>query len=95
MQRDKLTSYVGFAVRSGAAVYGLENIKKSYKKIFCVIEDEMLSENSRSKTESFCKEKSIKKIVLKNIDELFGANNCKVVGITNKELAKQIINVKE
>lgn len=95
MPKGKLKSYVGFALRSNSTTFGLENVKKSFKKVFCVLFDEGLSENTKKQVQNFCNEKKIKLKQLKSIDSVFNTTNCKIVGITNKELSKQILECEE
>lgn len=95
MPESKLKTYVGFALRSGSVVFGLDNLTKSFKKIFCVLCDRTASENTQLMAKKFCEQKKIDFKQLKNIDEVFGTTNCKVVGLTNKELSKQILKCEE
>ena len=96
MSNGRLKTYVGFVLRSNSAVFGFDNLKKSFKKVFCVVCDKTLGENTKNQITNFCESKKVALKELKSsVDSVFNTTNCKVVGITNKELAKQILECEE
>ena len=95
MPKQRLVSYVGFALKSNSVVFGLDNLKKSYKKVFGVLIDTFASENTKNQVKYFCETRKIDLKEIKNLDEIFGTINCKVVGLTNKELSKQILECED
>ena len=49
MENKKIESYLGFCVRSGKILYGVDDIEKHRKKVFLIIVDEALGESSLKK----------------------------------------------
>ena len=89
----KYQTYINFAIRSGAIIYGLDNILQSNKKIFLIIIDKTFNEKNRVKLDTLQKEKKCD-VVVQNEDTLVDVVNkmgVKVIAITNKELAKAIL----
>ncbi len=85
--------YLGLAIRAGAVVYGIDKILQN-KNIYLVLIDYTATENLQAKVLNFVKKNNIPKIDLDNkIDEIIKSNNCKVIGITNENLAKQIKSI--
>ncbi|MBO5102859.1 MAG: hypothetical protein J6C13_02065 [Clostridia bacterium] len=84
--------YLGLAQRAGAVLYGIDNINSARQKIELIILDaESATQNLVLKVENFASKKNINLIKLqKKLDECLHSKNCKVVGITNKDLANQI-----
>ena len=86
------SNYIGLAQKAGEVVYGVDNILTSKKKIYLILLDNNISENSKSKIVAYSQSKNINLIYLSlELDKILHTNNCKVVGITNLELANQII----
>lgn len=85
---DKINSYVGFAIKSNAIVYGADNIVKS-KNIHLILASEELSDNTMSKL----KNTNIKIFSLPS--EKYSSLNLKglVVGIKDRSLASAIIKL--
>ena len=90
---NKIQSYLGFAKKSRAIVFGLDNLEKFNKSVYLVLYVKQLSENSLNKLNKLVNEKNWKMGELENqtIDELLFVDNCKVIGITNDNLANAII----
>lgn len=90
---NKIQSYLGFAKKSKAIVFGLDNLEKYNKNIYLILYVKQLSENSLNKLNKLVNEKKWKMGVLINqsIDELLYVDNCKVIGITNENLADAIL----
>ena len=89
--KDKLIAYLGFALKSGNLVFGVDNIEAKANKVVIAIFDDTLSDNSCNKLHNLVSRTNIK---LYNsdilMDELLGRNNCKAIGITSKDLANAI-----
>ena len=91
MNVNKIKAYIGFAIRSGDIIYGVDNIRT--KKSDLVIISDSIAESSKNK----CLQASIKyngvfkEVSDKTIIEILNNENIKAFGIRNKELAKAII----
>lgn len=89
--KDKLETYLGFAIRSGNIVYGVDNIEAKISKICLVIYDRRLSENGVNKLKNVTKRNQIDTLISETtIDDLINKQNCKAIGITSKDLARAI-----
>ncbi|MBQ7652931.1 MAG: ribosomal L7Ae/L30e/S12e/Gadd45 family protein [Clostridia bacterium] len=93
MVNQKIRSYFGFAVRSGAIVYGADTILRSTKRPHLVAISEDINETAAKRLTKYCENKSIKLLVfLKGeIADLVHRENCKCAGILDKNLASAII----
>ena len=87
---SKIETYIGFAIKKGSVVFGVDNIKYYRKKMYLLLYVESLSQNSLD--------------VLKLISERVGCTlsqitdyeilqrkNCKALAICDKSLANAII----
>lgn len=92
MNETKVRSYIGFAVRSRGAIFGIDNIKKAKIPPYLVLYDSTVSENTLKKITQYSEGKSIMfKIEEFLLSELLKRDKVKVMGITNESLAKAII----
>ncbi len=93
---NKISAYLGFAMKANKVIFGFDNLKKYDKKLYLII----ICKSANDKYNQFSLEK--KKItncdVYKTnnilLDDLIFKSNCKIIGIKNKELATAIINNK-
>ena len=92
MQTGKVNAYIGFAIKSGSIVYGVDNIEK--KKSYAIIYAEGLAEASRKRLEKVAtaKNASLKMISDEEMLSLFNNSNIKAFGVKNQSLATAIIN---
>lgn len=89
--KDKIKSYVGFAIRAGKAIFGVDQILVSGKRIHLILADVALSANSKQKLMNFAEKKGIPWGEWENIGELTALPFCKAVGIREPYLAKAIL----
>lgn len=91
---DKISTFIGFAVKSNKIIKGLDDLEKTKKRIYLVLYTTDLNENSKQKLDKLT---SIKKIQAKEIDPklLTDINivGVKVLGITDVNLANAIKNL--
>jgi ribosomal protein L30E len=92
MDYTKLTTYLGFAIKSGSAVFGLDGIKKA-DKIKVIIYSSNASENTVKEIRYYAGKKICALIRVEDADlgELVKRNNCKVIAVTDANLANGII----
>lgn len=90
MDIKKIKSYLGFAIKSGDIVYGVDNILKN--KCCLVIYSENLSENSINKLKNYINKTNnfIIGVNFNEMCELVDNDSVLAFGIKNKELAKAI-----
>ena len=90
---SKAETYIGFSIKSGKIVWGLDNLTNS-RKVKLIIACKTLSENSESKLLNYANDKGIivYKLIDKTLDTVVNKTNCKVIGLTDKNLAKAVID---
>ncbi len=87
----KIVSYLGFCQKSGAIVYGLDNLQKTKKRIYIILTCPSLGENSLKKVSKLALEKNIQVFETSQPLNLFlNKENCKIIGILNNELSNAI-----
>lgn len=86
MQRSKLASYVGFAVKSGSVIFGEEAIGKHARRCKVVLltegASEKLAARVRQHAEGICEV-----FILDDLSALVHRDNVKAIGITDPSLA--------
>lgn len=92
MQKNKIVSYLGFAIKSGNAIFGTDAAERTKKKVFLIMASENMSENSL-KT-AFKLQKKFKCAMVKTVGfplgELISRENCKFMALTDKNLGEAI-----
>lgn len=91
---DKIKAYVGFAIKSNKIVYGVDNILLS-RQVHVVIYDVDLADNSLSKLTKYLENNNIEGLKTDKLKEIVNRDNCKVIGIKDKNLSKAILSYKE
>lgn len=91
--KSNIKSYIGFALKSGQIIFGIDNLKKSKLNSYIIIYSGDLSENGKKDLSKYLEKKNIKAISFEDIDlsQLVNRNNCKIVGILDQNLANAII----
>ncbi|MGN0796518.1 MAG: L7Ae/L30e/S12e/Gadd45 family ribosomal protein [Christensenellales bacterium] len=91
MNRQKIISYLGFAQKAGKVVIGFDNVaNKKYKRFPLILVCKSASD--RTKNEVIHSDKATRIIVADNVAELTNRTGCKVIAVTDENLAKAIIN---
>ncbi|MCL1945016.1 MAG: hypothetical protein FWF56_04350 [Firmicutes bacterium] len=90
---NKLTTYLGFCIKSGKIIYGIDNIISSHKLMYAILYDKSLSQNAISKAKTYAQRNSIPIIELDCLlQDILHKPNCKIVSILDKNLANAIMN---
>ena len=92
MNIDKIKGYLNIAKKAGYVIIGGEKLENYNKKLYLVIYDKSAQKNTLKIVEKI-KDKDIKIIELENLETLININNCKIIGIKNKNLSDIIINL--
>ena len=95
METSKISSYLGFCIRSRKILFGVDNIEKQRKNVFLLLADEKISENSL-KILIKSKEKFACPLIImqaEKLGELVYRPTVKAVGVTDKNLASAIVSV--
>lgn len=91
MKKNALNSYIGFAIKSRHISIGLENVVGN-RKSFVILYDKSLGKSSMEKLRYYMEKTSIKGYCV-TVEDYYPSKNCKVLGITDKNLASAIIKV--
>lgn len=88
---DKIKTYVGFAVKSGEFVIGIDEVLKQ-KRLELIIVSNSLQPSSKSKVEAYAKKSNVKLLAFdgREFDFVTNMTNVKVFGLKNKNLASAI-----
>lgn len=89
MSLTKVKSYLGFAIKSGKAVFGVDQIISLRRKPIIVLYDDSLSENSLSKLRNYMSKQNVNSYKIA-IEEVYHNKNCKAIGILDESLASAI-----
>ena len=91
-----IKSYVGYAIRSRNALFGVNNITSTFgvKLPQVILYDALLSENSKEKLLLFANRNGIK-VFCVDIEDIYPNKNCKAIGIKEKNLSTAIIKEME
>ena len=92
MDYGKLTTYIGFAIKTGSAVLGLDGIKKA-EGIKVIIYSAEASGNTIKEIRYYAAKKKAVLLRIEDADlsEITKKNNCKAVAVTDYSLAQGII----
>ena len=89
-RNEKIATYLGFSIKSRKIVYGYEGVLNAKKKLFLVLCDRDLSENSLKKVTKYAELKSIALRMASGLPDYFGGKVVKCVGIAEEHLASAI-----
>lgn len=92
MNIDKIKGYLNIAKKAGYVIIGGEKLENYNKKLYLVIYDKSAQKNTLKIVRKI-QNKDIKIIELENLETLININNCKIIGIKNKNLSDIIINL--
>lgn len=95
MPKSKIENYLGLCRRSNSIIFGFDNIKSS-KNCFLVLISFDCKPNLERRIHNICNERKIifKKLTT-TLNEMFNIDNCSVIGITNKNFVKPILECEE
>ncbi len=94
MKIEKIKTYLGFAIKSGEIVFGYDKLIVCKKQPGIVIVCSTQNEKVTEKVHRYCINNGVEYIKLQNmiLGDLIGRENCKVVGVLNRNLATAIKN---
>lgn len=93
MPSRKIDSYIGFAVRSGDVIYGLDSFPSYTGRIELIMYDAQTGAATLRKLKNLCKREDIKAIKCKSgyISGAVHRENVKLIAVTSKSLANAIL----
>lgn len=88
----KIISYIGFAARANKIVFGTDRILVR-PRVPVIVLSGNAAENTTKKISSYAEKSKSPVVILENVtlEEILKKNNCKVVAVTDRELANAII----
>ncbi|MGN0771360.1 MAG: hypothetical protein ACI4MI_02110 [Christensenellales bacterium] len=92
---SKISCYVGFAVKSGKVIWGLDLLKKSKKPPYVILLDGKIGKNSAKEAEFYAEKNNVPILALPDdaLGELLKRSNVRLVAVTDENLAKAILNL--
>ena len=92
--RDKIVSYVGFAIRARKAKLGVNAAATVKKGIYVFILCHTAQKNTVKEVVSMAKKHDAKIVLSKyyTVEQMTGKENCKTIAVLDKELSKAIYN---
>ena len=97
MQSRKIDSYIGFALRAGEVIFGLDALLATKKTPFLVLFDAGTGEAGKRKLKNFAAGRGLRTIECKSgyIASAVHRDNVKIISLTGKSLADAILNCDE
>lgn len=87
----KIENYLGFAVKSGKIIYGLDNIERSRKCKYVLVLCPTASKNLSEYAEKYAEKFDIPIIKTdKPLEEIIFKRNCKLVALLDPNMAKAV-----
>jgi len=90
---DKLGGLISIARKAGFCIIGQDKLKNYDKKLYIILISKTAGNSLEREMTFLAKEKNIPLLWMEELDNLTGINNCKVIGIKNKELSEQIAKI--
>ena len=90
---DKVASLIGFAVKANKLIYGVDELIEGKRKRYLIIYCHTLSDRSKAAVKEVALRDKVPLIETKGkkLEEIVYKNNCKVIGVSNKQMADAII----
>ncbi len=86
--------YLGFAVRSGKIVYGIDNIERCRKRIYALVLCRTASGNLADKAKRFAERRGLPLVVTEEpLEDIIYKSNCKIIALLDGNLAKAVTEV--
>ena len=93
---NKIISYIGFAIKSGACIMGQTPIKHTQKQVYLILCCNTASENLKNLALNVAKKHNCQVIITNcELQQLVKKDNIKIVALTDKNLSESIIKNKE
>lgn len=93
---NKIISYIGFAKKSNNLVVGQTPIKRCLKQLYLILVCNTASENLKNLAKNTAIKHGCECVITKqNLSELANLKDIKIIGLTDENLSKAIIDNKE
>ena len=91
MEGNKIEAYLGFALRAGKLVLGLNSIEIIKKGVYCLLLDEEAAKNSQKQARKLKVRFACPLIITKDLGALIKREGCKVAAVKDSSLAEAIL----
>lgn len=93
---NKIISYLGFAIKSNNCIAGQTPLKHCNKQLHLIIVSNTASDNLKNLAKNLAVKHKCEFIVSNvELSKLININDIKIIGLTDENLSKAIINNKE
>lgn len=92
---ERINGALGLARRAGRCLTGDFAVERAIKnrKVFLVVLDDAVSENTRTRYQALCARKKIQYVENMSVGHAIGKSGIKIVGITDLNFAEMIIRL--
>lgn len=92
--RQKIRSYIGFAIKSGNIIFGADTVIVNRKKAHLILMTDTINRTASKKVTSYAERFSISLITVTDnlMEECVDKINCKCIAILDKNLANAVKN---
>ena len=88
----KLASYLGFAVKSGKIIYGIDNLNSGKKRVFALVICPTAAANLRDGAEKYAGKYGVPLVTASvPLEDLVFKRNCKLVALLDANMAQAVI----
>ena len=92
-ERSKLQSYLGFSIRAGKLVMGVNAIECTRKRIYALVMCSSAAKNTRKDAEKLRDRLQVPLCIADNLAELVKKENCKLCALLDRSLAGAVIGL--
>lgn len=86
-----LKGLISIARKAGYVVIGLDNLKVYTQKLYLIVIDETSGKGLRREANFLAEKRNVTLAIVKNVDDYIGIENCKIIGIKNKNFSEMIL----
>lgn len=91
MQRSKAETYLGFCIRAGKLVCGV-NAAACTKGVYLLVADKRVAKNSLKEIYKLKEKFSCPLVFAEDLERIVGKANCKLAAVKDQSLASAILN---
>lgn len=87
---NNIGGIVSIARKAGAVIVGQDNLIGYDKKMYLIVMDELAGKSLQREMQHLSKTREIPLVIVKDLQSYVKIENCKVIGIKNKELSEKV-----
>ncbi len=90
--KERIESLLGFAVKAGKVIYGIDGIESSKARVYLVFMCKTVSQNTADKLKALAERKQIPVLLCeKPLEDAVSRKNCKVLGVCDRQMAQAML----